>query len=336
MAKSEYIWAIGDIHGYNQSLQAVLNAISSYNNKKLIFVGDYIDRGPEPKDVLDTITNIKEEKVTLLGEHEFLLLNAIEGEASNPKAVLEWSKHGYENTLKAYEAHDVESLKAKIDKHHLEFINNLQLFHTETIGSGKKQLNLLFSHAGPFLDFSLEEQLKMQHYKDFRNYMNSKNIAIEDNCLNNDDRLLQKSLSIWDGYLLVHGHFRTQYRQNKNRLQYASKDKDYNYDMSDIPNPVYFPGGGAVAALCIDTGVDIGGKLTAVGFSEENIDFNSGKMLLKVVQVDSSRRTKSFHPVTFELTLPFTDEISWFAKLKKSLFHSKKKKAKPSGHQHHH
>ncbi|HOK98970.1 MAG TPA: metallophosphoesterase, partial [Bacteroidales bacterium] len=104
MAKNEYIWAIGDIHGYAASLRAVLNKIGEYPTRRIIFLGDYIDRGPEPREVLDTVIALSEEKVTLLGEHEYMMLSALEGENIQPKAVLEWSKHGYESTLKAFDA----------------------------------------------------------------------------------------------------------------------------------------------------------------------------------------------------------------------------------------
>jgi len=39
MAKDEYIWAIGDIHGYAVSLRAVLNKIAEYPTWRLVFFG---------------------------------------------------------------------------------------------------------------------------------------------------------------------------------------------------------------------------------------------------------------------------------------------------------
>jgi hypothetical protein len=142
-------------------------------------------------------------------------------------------------------------------------------------------------------------------------------------------------MSSWDNYLVVHGHMRTQYRTSRNRLQYGASEKEYNYDLSDIPNPLYFPGGAAVSALDIDTGVDIGGKLTAVGFCSENIDFTRGKILIKVIQADASKRSKGSNAVVFDLSLPFTDEIGWFGKILKKLSGSKKKKKAPlAEHQH--
>jgi serine/threonine protein phosphatase 1 len=339
MAK-EYIWAIGDIHGYSASLEAILHKIKEFQTKKVIFLGDYIDRGPNPKEVLDLVMSYQGDKITLLGDHEMLLLNSIEGEDFKPDAVLEWSKHGYDTTLKAFEAKDVDSLSKVMDKKYFEFLNNLQLFHIESYSTSKKNFNILFSHAGPFVDYPVDEQLMLKNFVDLMKYMKDKQLKLEDICLNNSDKSLQKGMAFWDNYLYIHGHIRTQYRHNRNRLQYGSKEKEYNYDLSDIPNPLYYPGGAAVFALDVDTGVDIGGKLSAIGFCEDNIDFAKGKIVLKVIQVDSSRRSKNVSTVVYDLSLPFTDEVSWFTNLMRRLFKKKKKKkaesAKHDPHAHGH
>lgn len=119
---------------------------------------------------------------------------------------------------------------------------------------------------------------------------------------------------------------RTQYRINRNRLQYGDNKNEKVDDLSDVPNPLYFPGGAAISALDIDTGVDIGGKLTAIGISAENFNYGSGKVTLKVVQADAARKSKHIMPITFDLTLPFTDQVGFMHRMMKSIFGSKKKK----------
>jgi len=334
MAKPEYIWAIGDIHGYTSSLIPILTHIGEYNTKRIIYLGDFIDRGPEPKEVLDIVLEQKWEKVALFGNHEMMLLNSMAGGELGNKAVFEWSQNGYETTLRSFGAGDVDSLVKEMDQKYKDFFNSLSLFHVEKFEVGKKSINLLFTHAGPFLNFPLEEQLSIKNFNDFSKFLKEKNIEPANSCLWNTDELLQESMSVWDGYLLVHGHMRTQYRRNRNRLQYGDKEHEYNYELSDIPNPLYFPGGAAVSALDIDTGVDIGGKLTAVGFSTENIDFTRGKIRIKVIQVDSERRSKRVQTVQYDLTFPFTDEIGFFGRLLKKLFKSKKHKKEPPKPQH--
>ncbi len=329
MSKAEYIWAIGDIHGYASSLIPLLNHIDEFNTKRIIYLGDYIDRGPEPKKVIDLVLERKWDTITLMGNHEMMLHNSIAGGSQSRQAVFTWSQNGYETTLKDFGAGDVDSLNKILEKQYIDFFNSLSLFHTETFETGNKSVDLLFSHAGPFLNFPLEEQLNIKNFDDFNKYLQEKNLSPDQSCLWNNDELLQESMSSWGNYLLIHGHMRTQYRRNRNRLQYGKKEKNYNYDLLDIPNPLYFPGGAAVSALDIDTGIDIGGKLTAVGFSNENIDFKRGKMLIKVIQVDSERRSKTIQSVVYDLTLPFTDEISGFRKFMNKIFKSKKKKKAP-------
>jgi serine/threonine protein phosphatase 1 len=326
MSKAEYIWAIGDIHGYASALTPLLDHIKEFNTKRIIYLGDYVDRGPEPKKVIDIVMERKWETITLMGNHEMMLLNSISGEGQNHQAVFTWSQNGYETTLKDFGVGDVVSLSKSMDKKYFDFFNSLGLFHVETLTSGNKSINILFCHAGPFLNYPLEEQLTIKNYRDFNNYMEQKQLSPDISCLWNSDALLQESMSSWDNYLMIHGHMRTQYRRNRNRLQYGKKGKRYDYDLLDIPNPLYFPGGAAVSALDIDTGIDIGGKLTAVGFSAENIDHKRGKMLIKVIQADSERRSKTIQSVVFDLTLPYTDEISGLRQYFKRIFKSKKKK----------
>jgi serine/threonine protein phosphatase 1 len=329
MSKPEYIWAIGDIHGYASSLTQIFNHIAKFNTKKVIYLGDYIDRGPEPKKVLDLILEKRWETVALMGNHELMLLNALKGGDEGKKSVYTWSQNGYETTLKDFDAADVDSLLKNLDKKYVDFFNSVGLFHKESIKAGNKDINILFCHAGPFLSFPLDEQLKLKNFADLDKYLKEKGLAPQDSCLWNSDAKLQESLSAWGENLLIHAHMRTQYRRNRNRLQYGTKNKSYNFDLLDIPNPVYFPGGAVVSALDIDTGVDIGGKLTAIGFSPENIDHKRGKILLKVIQADSERRTRHVQAVEYDLTLTYTDELGWYRSLMKRLFHKKKKKAVP-------
>lgn len=69
-----HYYVIPDIHGRNDLLQMALTKIYQDNPEggKIIFLGDYIDRGPENVKVLDTVMNPPEnwEFVCLMGNHE--------------------------------------------------------------------------------------------------------------------------------------------------------------------------------------------------------------------------------------------------------------------------
>lgn len=77
---SEYgkIFAIGDIHGSYNKLHGLLDRLPyTPGRDRLVFLGDYLDRGPDSAKVLDLLCELKERDaglVTLLGNHEYLLL----------------------------------------------------------------------------------------------------------------------------------------------------------------------------------------------------------------------------------------------------------------------
>ncbi len=78
------IYAIGDIHGCLFALEALLEKLPlKWGEDYLVFLGDYIDRGPDPRKVLEVVMELKEsypEKVIpLLGNHEWMFLNYLAG-----------------------------------------------------------------------------------------------------------------------------------------------------------------------------------------------------------------------------------------------------------------
>lgn len=71
--------AIGDIHGCNRKLQRLLAQIDlDPDADRLVFIGDYIDRGPDIRGVIETIIALKEtcpNVVCLRGNHEDMFIN---------------------------------------------------------------------------------------------------------------------------------------------------------------------------------------------------------------------------------------------------------------------
>lgn len=93
------IYAIGDIHGCSDLLETLLDQITADNlmradmqSKKLVFLGDYIDRGPDSARVIDILTHGLPdgyEAIFLKGNHEAMLLEALE----NTKSALFWMQN---------------------------------------------------------------------------------------------------------------------------------------------------------------------------------------------------------------------------------------------------
>ncbi|HOO75459.1 MAG TPA: metallophosphoesterase, partial [Tepiditoga sp.] len=73
------IAAIGDIHGCFCELRELLQYIKSKNPELTVFIGDYIDRGPDVKSVIDLIIKYSETNKTvfLYGNHEDMAIDAI-------------------------------------------------------------------------------------------------------------------------------------------------------------------------------------------------------------------------------------------------------------------
>src|SRR6056297_3080965 len=76
-------YAISDIHGCFKTFRRLIESgIKMEKNDQLFLMGDYIDRGPSSKQVLDYILYLMENNynvVLLRGNHEEIFLNVIDG-----------------------------------------------------------------------------------------------------------------------------------------------------------------------------------------------------------------------------------------------------------------
>jgi serine/threonine protein phosphatase 1 len=73
------LFAIGDIHGCASKLSNILDKIRiDTEHDTLVFIGDYIDRGPDSREVIDIVLDVKRRMtnvVCLIGNHEHMLIN---------------------------------------------------------------------------------------------------------------------------------------------------------------------------------------------------------------------------------------------------------------------
>ena len=119
------IIAIGDVHGCSAALAALVRAIDLTELDTLVFLGDYIDRGPDSRGVLEQVIALAERctVVPLLGNHEEMLLAALEGQSE----LRYWLKFGGTEALASYGHRSGQELRpadlrALIPVEHLEFI----------------------------------------------------------------------------------------------------------------------------------------------------------------------------------------------------------------------
>ena len=135
-------FAIGDIHGCFERLKSLLAACDAFRGRQsaqFIFIGDYIDRGSQSKDVLDFLIKGGGEQdryfVCLRGNHEDMLLRAADKQRSD-RDLLNWWGNGGEQTLESYGVDDPIDLPGE----HIDWIRTLPLTTRE---HGR-----LFVHAG--------------------------------------------------------------------------------------------------------------------------------------------------------------------------------------------
>jgi serine/threonine protein phosphatase 1 len=142
-------YAIGDIHGCLDKLRSLLLRCEKHAAGRppaFVFVGDYIDRGPQSCAVIDCLIDLKarhgERVVTLKGNHEAMALAAFDG--SGPVRL--WLAQGGLATLKSYGIAGSHELP----RAHVDWLRALPLRYDD----GRR----LFVHAGVNPDMPLEAQ----------------------------------------------------------------------------------------------------------------------------------------------------------------------------------
>ena len=144
MDNSKRLIAIGDIHGEIEKLKELLNQLAPQKDDTLVFLGDYIDRGLNSKEVINCLIELSKKTncIFLKGNHEDLLLKVLQ--TRNEIDILNWLIAGGRTTLDNY-----GSLE-NIFKLHNDFFNNLKPYYITK--------DYLFVHAGINPNKLLEEQ----------------------------------------------------------------------------------------------------------------------------------------------------------------------------------
>lgn len=137
--------AITDIHGCLDSLTALLDKIAYTSADQLYLLGDYIDRGPDSKGVIDLILQLRSEGHAihcLSGNHEAMFVEIAEEPAGTPLNLYP----GLPDTLLSYSVRHPRD----IPKSHLDFMKTLP-HYLEVDG-------FILVHAG--LNFGIPNPLK--------------------------------------------------------------------------------------------------------------------------------------------------------------------------------
>jgi len=138
-------WVIGDIHGCIKTLRTLIeDQIQPGRRDKIIFVGDYVDRGPDSKGVLSYLMELRlmgYHLVMLKGNHEDMMVRSV----YSSEARKNWFYNGGMPTLRSFGVRDA----SEVPDHFLEFINTLDYYHIME--------DFFIVHAG--LNFNLPDPL---------------------------------------------------------------------------------------------------------------------------------------------------------------------------------
>ena len=144
------LFAIGDIHGCVDELSTMLNAIAVGQGDMVVFVGDYVDRGPAARDVIELLLELRQgaaDYVFLKGNHEDMMLSFLGLPGHYGESFL---FNGGVPTLGSYGVPEPEQALERIPAAHVDFL--------KALGTSYLHPPYLFVHAGICPLRQLEEQ----------------------------------------------------------------------------------------------------------------------------------------------------------------------------------
>ncbi len=207
-------WVIPDIHGCVRTLATLIeNQIKPNKNDHLIFLGDYIDRGPDSKGVIDYIMNLEDNEYNvtpLLGNHEDYCIRTFDedrknkgflGIRSKTKMQREWEMHGGGKTLESFNVDYPKDIPGK----YIDWMRNLPYFVEVD--------DFIIVHAG--LNFKIDDP-----FSDKRSMIWIRDFKVDPEKISNKK--------------VIHGHVPV----NLEFIDMSLKNPDYNF--IDLDNGIYF------------------------------------------------------------------------------------------------
>ena len=170
------LFAIGDIHGCLGELTSLHKKILSHDkfdvkNDLIIYLGDYIDRGRNSKEVINQILKLNDNNIktiNLMGNHDEFMIDFLFNKKNNLKS---WLNFGADQTFRSYNIEIVDFIKdgfeddvinklretlfKKMEESHINFFKTLQLSYSTE--------KYLFVHAGIDPEKKLSEQTRKDY-----------------------------------------------------------------------------------------------------------------------------------------------------------------------------
>jgi serine/threonine protein phosphatase 1 len=140
-------YVIPDIHGRYDLLSGALADITAHsqgNGGSIVTIGDYVDRGPESKAVIDRLRSGVGEGwklIALKGNHDAMMVEALR----DPSRMASWLAKGGDTALASYGGDP-----AAVPQTHIAWLDELQLMHVDA--------HRLYVHAGVDPEIPLDRQ----------------------------------------------------------------------------------------------------------------------------------------------------------------------------------
>jgi serine/threonine protein phosphatase 1 len=148
--------ALGDIHGCTLAFDTLLELVRLSNDDQLVTLGDYVDRGPDSKGIIERLLGLhrKGQLVPLRGNHDQMMLDVYKGELDQKV----WESCGGSTTLASYPGHALTWVD-NVPKDHWHFLEEVCVDWYETDSH-------FFVHANVDPGLPLEDQpLFMLHWE---------------------------------------------------------------------------------------------------------------------------------------------------------------------------
>jgi serine/threonine protein phosphatase 1 len=145
-------YAIGDLHGRHDLLLRSISLIErdSPDGGTFIVLGDFVDRGPESRQIVETLmagpADPKWRWIVLQGNHEAIMLAALHDFSKIPW----WTRNGGGETLRSYGyAHGDGLMPLRVPAEHLRWLDALRVYHQDD--------HRIYVHAGVPFDQPIDQ-----------------------------------------------------------------------------------------------------------------------------------------------------------------------------------
>ena len=148
------VWAIGDIHGQLAKLEKLLSALPRQAGDTTVFLGDYLDRGPDSAGVVRRVLaeyDAAPDRIVLLwGNHEDLAAAnfGLPRPSTFQYDALDWFRNGGDAALQSWEIYGADQFTAACPPDLARLLSLTQTFWRPPAEAFPDLAHVIYVHAG--------------------------------------------------------------------------------------------------------------------------------------------------------------------------------------------